>query len=169
MGVFGVGGDFQAAFALGVFGGELPVDLRVGECACGFDVAVERGFKRGANDVAAVELGDVGGEIKCLLGGADVAAEFQAAFLQQVGLDVVNFDIAAVVDIENAVDEFDGDAVVVGGFGQLVAQVERTAQRGFGVVQIGRDAEREIQGGFGQVGHEGFGVDALPDDVHFAD
>ena len=84
-------------------------------------------------------------------------------------MDVVYGDGAVVVNSENAVDEFNGDAVVIGGFGQFVTQVERTAQRGFGVVQIGRDAEREIQRGFGQVGHKGFGVDALPDDVYFAD
>ena len=78
-------------------------------------------------------------------------------------------DGAVVVNSENAVDEFNGDAVVISGLRLFVAQIERAAQRGFGVVQIGRDAEREIQRGFGQVGHKGFGVDALPDDVYFAD
>ena len=125
-------------------GGELPVDLGGGKGACGFQAAVKRGGEGGAEGIAAGELGDGGGKVEGLFAGADVARDFQAAFLQQVGLDVVYGDGAVVVNSENAVDEFNGDAVVIGGFGQLVAQVERTAQRGFGVVQIGRDAEREV-------------------------
>ena len=154
---------------MGAVGGKLPVDCGGGECACGFDVAIERGGKGGADDIAAGELGDVGGEVEGLVAGADVACDFQAAFLQQVGLDVVYGDGAVVVNSENAVDEFNGDAVVIGGLRLFVAQVERAAQRSFGVVQIGRDAKSEKQRGFGQAGHKGFGVDALPDNVHFAD
>ena len=67
---------------MGAVGGELPVDLWIGECACGFDAAVERGLQGGADDIAAGELGDVGGEIERGVAGLDVACDFQAAFLQ---------------------------------------------------------------------------------------
>ena len=166
--VFGVGGGFQTACALGVLVGDVPGGFGVEVAAGEADFAVEFVVVGGVEEVGGGDVVQFGGEVEGVAVGVHAAAEQDAAFVQQTGFDVLHGKHAFAVYGEFAQQTAHGDAVLVGGAGGGVDQIDR-AFEGEAVLRRGNDGGVEIEFGGGRGGGEHAGVDAVAFDEDLAD
>ena len=81
MGAGLVGEQLQGAAAAGFFGVKLPVGLGAGQAAVYMDAAVQAAGQGVVEHILALQVLQQGGDVELTLGGVDLAAHIDAAFL----------------------------------------------------------------------------------------
>lgn len=99
---------------MGFFGGKLPVGLRAGKAAVHMDAAVEAAGQGAGEHVLAAQVLQQRDDVELALGGVDLAAHIDTAFLHQLCIEGVDIELALAVDFKLAGEQAQRQAAGIG-------------------------------------------------------